>query len=77
MYAAGDPFRPLLEPLGGSYACADDDASRNFSSIACEAADGVANVGGFSGSDEQWQIRQGVRRDSVRTFRSPSHRIEP
>jgi hypothetical protein len=77
MYAEADPFVLYINRWGGSYACNDDDASRNFSSIACETASGVANVGPFSGTDSQWGTVMSCLEDLFSPFRLAVTDIEP
>src|SRR5688572_1805871 len=54
MYAAGDPLVIFMNRRETAYTCGDDDAATNTSSIACAVGSGIANVGGFSGSDDDW-----------------------
>ena len=77
MYAAGDPLVVFLNRYGGGYSCGDDDAARNVSSIACNASGGVAAVGAFSGSDDQWTSVMSCMTELFAPFRLHITDVEP
>ncbi len=65
-FAPGGPALPIfLNRNGGSYSCGDDDSAHNLSSIVCG---GGGDVGGFPGTDAQWQQVVGCVREEFSPF---------
>lgn len=72
MYAPGGPALPLyLNRHGGHYECAgyDEDSAQNHSSVVCNnSGGGSGDIGGFSGSDSQWNTMRDCVADLFSRF---------
>lgn len=76
MFAPGGAALPIyLNRHGGNYQCGDDDSSRNLSSVVCGSDAG--DVGGFSGSLNQWTFVRDCVADLFAPFNVYVTDIEP
>lgn len=81
MFAPGGAALPLyLNRHGGHYECAgfDEDSAQNHSSVVCNnSGGGSGDVGGFSGSDAQWNTMRDCVTDMFARFNVYVTDIEP
>lgn len=81
LFAPGGAPLPLyLNRHGGHYECAgfDEDSSQNHSSVVCNnSGGGSGDVGGFSGSDAQWNTMRDCVTDLFSRFNVYVTDLEP
>ncbi|MBI1945778.1 MAG: Ig-like domain-containing protein [Deltaproteobacteria bacterium] len=81
MYAPGGAPLPLyLNRHGGHYECAgfDEDSAQNHSSVVCNnSGGGSGDIGGFSGSDTQWNNMRDCVADLYSRFNVYVTDLEP
>jgi hypothetical protein len=72
---ASQPLPIYLNRFGGTYTCGNDDSATNRSSVVCGSDAG--DIGGFSGSDNQWNFVRDCVSDMFAPFNVYVTDIEP